>query len=205
MLRYHDWSTRLGAIRCKIFGASDVSRWADAEKFDDWEDRTKLIATLIPAGARVIEFGAGKRQLERHLDPACSYVPSDLVSRGPGTVVLDLNKRPLPDLSPDKFDVAVFAGVLEYVAHLPSFVRWLGSWTPCVVASYVSAKDRPRARGRLVQSFARAGKGWVNSYPEKELIELFSDAGLPFKDYVELHRPDGDQRIYRFGCNAGRE
>ena len=127
MLRYHDWSTRLGAIRCKIFGASDVSRWADAGKFNDWEERTKLIATLIPAEARVIEFGAGKRQLEKHLDSTCTYVPSDLVSRGPDTIVLDLNKRPLPDLSTQSFDVAVLAGVLEYVADLPSFVRWLAA------------------------------------------------------------------------------
>jgi hypothetical protein len=54
----------------------------------------------------------------------------------------------------------------------------------------------------LKESFSRAGKGWVNSYSEKELISLFADAGLPLRDHVDLHMPDGDERVYRFGCTA---
>ena len=73
------------------------------------------------------------------------------------------------------------------------------------MASYVCARNRSTTRSRLKESFSRAGKGWVNSYSEKELISLFADAGLPLRDHVDLHMPDGDERVYRFGCTDARE
>ena len=78
----------------------------------------KEIAKLIPAGSNVIEFGAGRRQLEKFLPAGCTYTPSDLVDRGPGTIVCDLNRPPLPDLRHLRLKVAVFGGVLEYVADV---------------------------------------------------------------------------------------
>ena len=72
---------------------TDSSRWADTRNIlEVWEPRTKQVAALVPNNSRVIEFGAGNRNLERYLDPSCTYVPSDLVDRGPGTIVCDLNK-----------------------------------------------------------------------------------------------------------------
>src|SRR5436190_22890161 len=103
-----------------VLGGSDYRRWARAENLKDrWDSRTKLIASLVPAGSRVIEFGAGKRQLERHLHPSCTYLPSDIVDRGPGTLIIDLNADPLIDLGPHRVDPAALSGVLEYVHDLP--------------------------------------------------------------------------------------
>ena len=198
MLRYHDWATRLGALKCRLFGKADLSRWADASRFREWEERTSLIAGMVPAGTKIIEFGAGSRRLEQLLDPTCVYVPSDLVSRGPGTIVLDLNTRPLPDLTRSGFDVAVLAGVLEYVSNLRSFVPWLSRQAPTVIASYETARSNGRTWGRLGEAVKRAGSGWVNTYSEKELIRLFADAGLSLKSYVDWHTPEGDERIYHF-------
>jgi hypothetical protein len=100
-------------------GGLTVPLWIDTSHFDtDWEERTRLMARIVPNHSRVIEFGAGKRQLESYLDPSCSYIPSDLVDRGGNTIVLDLNSRPLPDFSHLKLDVAVFGGVLEYISDL---------------------------------------------------------------------------------------
>src|ERR1700743_3487879 len=105
---------------------TDRRRWADTKNiYRSWEPRTKLVATLVPDNSRVIEFGAGRRVLERYLDPSCTYVPSDIVDRGPRTIVCDLNQRPLPDLGAGVYDVAVILGVLEYVSDLPSMLDWL--------------------------------------------------------------------------------
>ncbi len=76
---------KLGGIIAALRQKTDYKRWADTRNlYSDWEPRTKRAAELIPAGSRVIEFGAGTRTLEKHLDPSCSYTPpSDLVDRAP--------------------------------------------------------------------------------------------------------------------------
>jgi len=196
MLSYGDMGTRLRALRCSVLGTTDESRWVDAATYDDWDERTRLIASLVSPGSSVIEFGAGRRLLEQYLDPSCTYVPSDLVSRGPGTIVLDLNRRPLPDLG-RRFDVAVLAGVLEYIQRLPSFAAWLASISDTIIASYTPAKSRPRSLRRLREQYARAGAGWVNSYSEEELLEVFARSGLQPAEVVDWHTDDGDERIFR--------
>src|SRR6185312_8871325 len=97
--------------------------------------RTRIAAGFVPDGSRVIEFGAGNRLLEKHLDSSCTYTPSDLVDRGPGTIVCDLNERPLPDLGTDTYDTAVILGVLEYLTDVPSLIDWLAQHVPLCVIS----------------------------------------------------------------------
>ena len=72
--------------------------------------------------------------------------PSDLVDRGGKTIVFDLNSKPLPDLSHLNLDVAVFAGVLEYISDLDSVVHWLSYQVGLCIASYRCAYTRPRTR-----------------------------------------------------------
>ena len=117
----------------KLMHRADVRRWSNLENFDrQWAERTRLMAQLIPPHSHVIEFGAGRRELESNLDPTCRYVAADLVTRGPGTIVLDLEARPLPDLSSFNFDVAVFGGVLEYLSDLPRVISWLARQVPAL-------------------------------------------------------------------------
>jgi hypothetical protein len=60
----------LRTLRCRLFGESDVERWRDLKNHErDWEERTRLIAGLVPKGSCVIEFGAGRRVLESYLKP----------------------------------------------------------------------------------------------------------------------------------------
>src|ERR1700742_4337101 len=109
-MRYHTLGVFFRTLGCRLFGRTDLAAWGDTSNSDkEWEDRHELIGRIVPKHTRVIEFGAGKRQLESYLDPTCSYFPSDLVDRGGNTIVLDLNSRPLPDLRHLKLDVAVFA------------------------------------------------------------------------------------------------
>jgi hypothetical protein len=162
----------------RLLGRSDYERWADPGNLEAWwESRTQKLAALVPAGTRVIEFGAGRGRLASFLDPRCSYVASDLVERGSDTFVCDLNRRPLPDLAPLKPEVAVFAGVLEYLRDVPEVVAWLATQVGWCVASYAVA-DRLGLRGALVaaarRSYWRTYHGYMNSYSEAELLAIFA-------------------------------
>ena len=150
----------IGAIRHK----TDYSRWANARSiYSSWEPRTEMAADLVPNHSRVIEFGAARRALEKYLDPSCVYTASDLVDRGLGTIVCDLNERPLPDLGADAYDVAVLMGVLEYVRDMPSVIDWLAQHFSVCVLSYACAKaNGHRVRGRF-ENIGRLNKGWMNN------------------------------------------
>ena len=158
---------------------TDRRRWSNPRNlYASWESRNEELAALVPANSRVIEFGAGKRILERHLDPSCSYVPSDIVDRGPGTLICDLNQRPLPDLGSDVYDVAVFSGVLEYVRDVPSMLDWLTRYVMFCVLTYAPARAKARSPRGLVETIGRLRHGWMNSYREEELRSLFAQRGF---------------------------
>jgi hypothetical protein len=174
---------------------TDYSRWSDTRNISaSWESRTQRAAALVPQDSRVIEFGAGNRVLERYLDHSCTYTPSDIVDRGPATIVCDLNQRPLPDLGVDSYDVAVFMGVLEYVRDLPSVLDWLSELVPTCVLSYACARGTRYSPARMFGSVGRLKAGWLNSYREDEIRSLFRE-----RRYVQLHDENWhNQRLYVF-------
>jgi hypothetical protein len=155
---------------------TDYRRWSDQSSFEaSWEPRTERAAQLVPNSSRVIEFGAGTRKLERYLDPSCTYVPSDMVDRGPGTIVCDLNERPLPDFGAGEYDTAVLMGVLEYMRDVPAIIDWLANQVQTCVVSYV-CKEAPRYSPRGIgESIQRLKAGWMNNYREDELRSLFEE------------------------------
>ena len=182
-------------IIATFFKKTDRRRWADPRNiYASWESRNKELAALVPSNSRVIEFGAGKRTLERYLDPSCSYVPSDIIDRGPGTIVFDLNQRPLPDLGPDAYDVAVFSGVLEYVRDVPAVLDWLTKYVTVCVLTYAPAKARGHSPRGLLETIGRLRHGWMNNYREEELRSLFYE-----RDFELVQGKDWeDQRLFVF-------
>jgi hypothetical protein len=174
---------------------TDYGRWSDTRNiFASWESRTKRAAALVPTDSRVIEFGAGNRVLERHLDQSCTYTPSDIVDRGPGTIVCDLNERPLPALGAGAYDVAVLMGVLEYMRDMPSVLDWLTELAPTFVLSYACARGSRYSPRRALGSAGRLKAGWLNSYRGDEIRSLFNDRG-----FVLLHEESWhNQRLFVF-------
>jgi hypothetical protein len=163
----------------KLLRRSDYARWTKTENLEKWWDtRTQKLAGFIPPGSRVVEFGAGRRQLPNYLAPGCTYFASDLTQRSPDTIVCDLNRRPFPDLQHLQADVAVFSGVLEYVSDLPSLAAWLSGQTSMTVASYDYVKSEPSTLTRVVELFRRSHFGYLNNYTRAELKEIFSSAGF---------------------------
>jgi hypothetical protein len=158
---------------------SDYARWSDADNLHAWwHERTIKLAALVPPGSAVIEFGAGRRQLEALLERPARYVPSDLVDRGPGTVICDLNARPLPALADFDVDVAVFSGVFEYVVDVPAIVEWLGGSVTHVVTSYASVADGADPIGRTRAHVERLENGYMNHYTREQFIGVFAAHGF---------------------------
>ena len=202
-MEYNTFGIALRSLRCRWFGKTDLGRWRDSSKFDsDWEDRAKLIARLVPKDTRVIDFGAGLRTLEKYLDPSCSYIPSDLVSRGSDTIVFDLNERPLPDLTYLALDVATLAGVVEYINNVPAFVGWLAGQTSACIVSYECARNVAGTFGRLPENIQRIGAGWVNTYTESELLDVFKSGGFEITNRISWVTPQGEEQIFHFRSRA---
>jgi hypothetical protein len=163
----------------RLFWISDYWRWSNAQNLETlWDSRTERIAKLVPMGSRVIEFGPGRRLLERLLHDTCHYIPSDLVDRGPGTIICDLNRRPLPDLRYLRADIAVFGGVLEYVIDLESVVEWLSRQVSCCIASYVFVTSSNGIAKKIRERGYRLYHGYMNHYREDELIQIFDRYGF---------------------------
>ncbi len=161
-----------------ILQKTDYRRWSDHSNFEaSWKPRTSRAAELVPSRSRVIEFGAGNRNLEQALDPSCTYTPSDIVDRGPGTLVCNLNERPLPDLGADVYDVAAILGVLEYLRDVPSVLDWLAKQVPMCVVSYVCVECNHRSLRGARETLTRLRAGWMNNYREDELRSLFEERG----------------------------
>jgi hypothetical protein len=178
------------------FGRADYSRWESPGGLEEWwDERTQMLAELVPPGTRVIEFGAGRRQLERFLDPGCSYIPSDLSDRGPGTLVCDLNRQPLPDLKSLAPQVAVFGGVLEYLKDVPAIVHWLvRSGVQTCVLSFDAVPTDLTMEERLRELRRRLKNGYMNTLTKAELEKIFRQAGMLC---VEERRWT-HQSLYRF-------
>lgn len=183
------------AARGRLWSQPDVRRWSDPGSFKaDWEKRARLMAQLVPPGARVIDVGAGPTGVRPWLDPSCSYVALDVVPRGSDCIVCDLNERPLPDLQPYRITTATVGGVLEYLNDVPGVVNWMAKYVSRCVVSYEFASETSGTLERL----RRARYGWVSHYSERALTEVFVRGGFQCTDAATWHSDDGPGRVLVF-------
>jgi len=132
-----------------------VKDWTTPKSKELWDNRTKLIAEWIPAGATVLEFGCWTRHLETLIAPSCTYIPSDIYGRGPDTFICNLNAEHLPTFP--TADIVVFGGVLEYVKDIPRLIAHLNCKT--VLTSYVFQRQWPwgNRRAEFIGVFEKCG------------------------------------------------
>ena len=159
---------------CTMFrrtvGGSDYHRWGSLSNLSlGWDLRTKQIASLIPPGSSVLEFGAGRMVLRDYLPEGCLYTPSDIIDRGSNTIVCDFNAESLYDFPPH--DAAIFSGVLEYVNDVPRLVTHLSKVVRIIIVSYAVTDYESN------QIYRRA-HGWVNDYSLSELENIFLQKGF---------------------------
>jgi hypothetical protein len=180
--------TRIDATRrLRTEGLTDAARWATEENLDAaWERRAMAAAALIPAGSRVLDIGAGREALSRHLPPDSAYVPADLVARSPRTVVVDLNAGEFPS---GDFDVVTMLGVIEYVHDVGALLAAAATRAPMLVASYCTFTSGPGA--------SRLQRGWLNDLGLSDLLDLLRDAGWHVAWAGRLDRlPEFDQWVF---------
>jgi hypothetical protein len=158
------------------YGGTDKRRWRRVANLDHaWSTRHELMATWIRRRDVVIDLGSGPGRFAALLPSGCQYIPVDLVSRGSGSVVRDLNREPLPDL---RGDFVVMSGVLEYIHDLPRFLAGTVRLAPRAAASYACAETFSDLR-------ARRANGWVNQCTEAELRRMLATAGWEVLEDVE--------------------
>ena len=138
----------------------------------DWDERTVLIASLIPDYVDVLEFGAGRLVLKINLPKNCTYQPCDIVDRGNNCIVCDLNQD-FPKIT-KKYTYTVFSGVLEYIYNIEKIIKNVSRLTDYVVVSYATFD--------VISCYiTRRRNGWVNYYKDKEFVCLFSKYGFELK------------------------
>ena len=143
-------------------------RWRRDQSLDAaWDERARLMVADISAGSRVIDVGAGSQVVRGLLPEGCDYVPVDLVSRSPDTVVCDLNRDALPGLTADWL---VASGVVEYVFDVDRLLGWMASAAPRIVLSYETADGQTR--------YYRRARSWVNDYTGEQMCALLNGHGF---------------------------
>ena len=157
---------------------SDVERWEDTEELlENWNERTRLMAGLVPENAKVIEFGAGNMTLRKYLPENCEYQGSDLVQRSPEMKICDLNEGINFHLGP--YDTAVLSGVLEYVYDINKVFEQLNGEINRIVLSYACKDSFSENRERF---------GWLSDYKKEELVKIFQKYHYEIKESREWRR-----------------
>ncbi|HNP17450.1 MAG TPA: hypothetical protein PKL31_03360 [Fulvivirga sp.] len=148
----------------RLIDPSDYNRWSKSHSLSpDWDDRTILISSYIKPDSSVFEFGAGRMILKENLPTGCKYTPSDIVDRGNGTIICDLNEG-LPFI--EKHNYIVFSGVLEYVKDISSLIHQLKDCADIIICSYAT---------QSLNSTNRTIFGWINNHTNQEFISIFNN------------------------------
>lgn len=163
-----------------------IERWSALEQTEaaPWSERAAAAAEFLSGCASVADLGCGTMTLKRHLAPGTRYVPVDVVARDADTMVVDLNREPLPALA---VEGTAALGLLEYLFDVPALFRQLSG---VVVTSY-NPVDLGHA-GPDEQADRRR-HAWVNDYSTGQLEALFGEAGWSVADRRTL----GGQRIWK--------
>ncbi len=137
-------------------------RWRkNALSRPSWDDRNRLVATLIRPGQSVLDVGSGAQSLRGYLPPGGGYTPCDRVRISADTLVCDLNRPArLPDVV--GFDVAVCSGVCEYLWYPREVLGWVSRVADAAIVTYCPAK------GGLRDRFERLAQGWLCHLSESE-------------------------------------
>lgn len=181
----------VGGLRAvkMLFLRTDVGRWAKVcHEIPSWDERNRIIASFIPAGAAVLDLGSGAQTLRQHLHTSCRYQPCDIVQSSPDVIRCDFNSGIYPVLS-QEYDHIVCSGVIEYLHDPESFFGKIRNYGAHIIITY-----NPRQPG--VSVLKRRTRGWVNHMTERDLQETLSKASLQWT--VLRRRPIGEKDMELF-------
>lgn len=152
------------------------SRWETAEGGILYRQRAKrAISWWVSGSVRVADIGCSQMYPERYLPPGSTYMPVDCVARDERTIIVDLNREPLPPLT---VDLILALGLIEYLHDAPAALRQFAAH-PRAIISYNPIE---------LQKRDRAETGWFNAYSTGELEALFREAGFTIEDRRRFKR-----------------
>lgn len=158
--------------------------WAALQ--DRRDRRTRQAAAWLAGEAGVVDIGCGLMPLRDYLPQATRYVPVDIVERGPGTVLTDLNHDLLP---PFAERAAAMLGVVEYVVDLPRLFVQLRRFERVVLSyNHSSVQDLLWAL-RL----RRKDVNWLHRHGPLAFAQLIERAGW---EIVRRHRVRMGEALY---------
>ncbi len=157
------------------FFMADLKRWGNPNNYHaDWQERGRIVARYLAGCRRVADFGAGTHALQPMLTGA-EYLPIDVVSLKPGTVVVDLDSDWNTGIAADCDGIAV-AGLLEHLADPTRFLWQIAGIGQTWAVTYM---DAAKHRHKLLTV--------------AELECCFRAAGMAITDRARWH----NQNIYR--------
>jgi hypothetical protein len=122
---------------------------------------------------RIADLGAGSERLravlEQDLKQAWEYFPFDLHPQKPTTRRLDIAR----ELPPERYDVTVMLGVLEYLSDVQAVPPRLRGCSRFAVVSYV-----PTDWHTTITKEARDSIGWRSHLTRRDLEHAFADGGF---------------------------
>ncbi len=153
-----------------LHNETDASRWANGQNiYYKWDERTALMAAMIPPNSSVFEFGAGKELLGTLLPQGCHYQPCDIVPGSDRTLLHDLNIS-FPPMD-RVWDYMVFSGVLEYIRDIPSLLNNVRAHSRNCILSYGVTDG-------LECLITRRKSGWFNHFSEKDFEKILHKCGF---------------------------
>jgi hypothetical protein len=102
----------------------------------EWKTRTKIIADILPDGARVIEMGGGFCHLEKYIKNG-EYISLDLKPWTDKTIVADFNKWQFPELL-GLYQFIICQGILEYIEKPERFLNEIKKYGKIMILTYLT-------------------------------------------------------------------
>lgn len=152
---------------------NDHQRWEQvAQRPSKWDERNALIASYIPAGASVLDLGAGARTIRDYMPgERPTYQAVDLIE-SPDVIRCDFNAGELPRLT-QRYDMAICSGLLEYIIDVEGFLARLPTLARTVIFSYA-----PRVTGDTRAK--RSAWGWVNHFSRLDIVAMLEELDRPW-------------------------
>ncbi len=150
---------------------TNYDRWDRvAHEEPTWNERNELIASTIPAGASVLDVGAGNMTIRSLIPASCRYQPVDCVRGADDTIIADFNKGIIPSFD-EPFDIAICSGVMEYIDDPAAFLRIVMGWADLLILSYAVTDAESNIQNRRNQ-------GWFTDLSYMDLLQIFSEQNI---------------------------
>lgn len=144
--------------------------WDESHAYS-YEDRSRFLGKLVDFSqiTSLLDLGCGEQTFlkENKIPKNVKYTGVDLYKHCKTTIVKDFNKHEKIGL---KTDIAICAGVFEYIYDLPFLIDDICKNSKAVIATYWFAEN-----------LKKRPKIWVNAYNKKELYKLFEKNGFKLK------------------------